>query len=260
MTSLIKYLKIWLKTSSLSLQNQVVSRGASLMYILGKLIRFAFFLWLIIRVASKVDRISGYEAQELITFFLIFNIFDLLGQMLFRGIYWFRGDVISGRFDLVLVKPINCLFQVLTRHTDFLDLPIFLIVILGLTRQGIYLNLTDWTLFFILGTASFLIITAIHIIVASIGILTTEVDHTIMIYRDLSNMARVPVDIYINPIRLFLTFVFPVAIIMTFPAKALMGILTFPWIIFSLGMALIFFLSSLKLWQYALTQYSSASS
>lgn len=258
--TILKYPKIWLKTSSLSLQTQVVSRGASLMYITGKLIRFGFFLWLIITVAQNVQMISGYKLNQLIIFFLVFNVFDMLGQILFRGIYWFRGDVISGRFDLVLVKPINCLFQILTKHTDFLDLPLFLIVVGILLKQGLYLKLTDWLLFFILGSASFLIITAIHIIVASIGVLTTEIDHTIMIYRDLSNMARVPVDIYINPIRLFLTVVFPVAIIMTFPAKALMGILAFPWIIFSLAMSLIFFLISLKFWKYALTCYNSASS
>ena len=255
-----KYPKIWLKTSSLSLQSQLTSKGASLMYIAGKLIRFGFFLWLIVRVAQNVQRISGYHLNQLVIFFLVFNLFDMLGQILFRGIYWFRADVVSGRFDLVLLKPINVLFQVLTRHTDFLDLPLFTIVLFALLKQGIYLKPLDWLLFFIIGAASLLIITAVHIFVASIGVLTTEIDHTIMIYRDLSNMARVPVDIYAKPIRLFLTFAFPVAIVMTFPAKAVMGILTFPWISFSLAVAFLFFFFSLKLWQYALTQYSSASS
>ena len=108
--------------------------------------------------------------------------------------------------------------------------------------------------------ASLIVITSIHIFVASLGIITTEVDHTIMIYRDLSSMARFPIDIYTDNIRALLTFAIPIALAFTFPAKAILGLLSFPTVIISLLASCAIFWLSLKFWHYAINQYSSASS
>jgi len=69
-----------------------------------------------------------------------------------------------------------------------------------------------------------------------------------------------PVDIYIRGIQLLLTVVVPVAVIMTFPAKALLGLLHWPYVVFGLVISVFFMVITLKFWHYALSRYSSASS
>ena len=211
-------------------------------------------------VLGKKGQIAGFNLNQMITFFLIFNLLDILGQLFFRGIYFFRRKVVSGQLDLVLIKPINPLFQSLTARTDFLDLPLLLIIIWMLIRVDINITLPGLFLFFLLFCCGFLVIADIHILVASIGVITTEVDHAIWIYRDLSRLARIPVDIYVGLFRAFLTFIIPIALIFTFPAKALMGILSWQWIIYSLCVSVVLFFVSLRFWRFALTKYSSASS
>src|SRR4030042_278722 len=125
-----KYLLVWFKSASLSVQSNLQQRGGSLLFILGKIIRFSFFLILLTIIGERVSKISGYTLNQMIIFFLFFNFFDIFGQTFFRGIYWFREQVISGEFDFRLVKPMSPLFQALTRQTDILDLPIILIVII----------------------------------------------------------------------------------------------------------------------------------
>jgi ABC-type uncharacterized transport system permease subunit len=61
-------------------------------------------------------------------------------------------------------------------------------------------------------------------------------------------------------IRGFLTFIIPVALVYTFPAKAIFGLLNPTTIITGICGLIIFYLLSLKFWHYALTKYSSASS
>lgn len=251
---------VWLKSGSLSLETLLATKGASLMYLAGKFIRFYFFLWLLFRLEDQVTKVSGFTINQLIVFFLVFNIFDMFGQIFFRGVYWFRGKVLSGEFDFDLLKPINPLFQVLSQRTDFLDIPLFLIVAAMLAKYLSAANLLTWLLFAFISLASILLITAVHVGIAALGVLTTEVDHTMMIYRDLSNMGRVPVDIYTKFIRALLTFVFPIAVITTFPAKVLMNLLSWQYLLFSILVSLFLFLLSLKFWKYALTKYSSASS
>src|SRR3989344_1593153 len=101
---------------------------------------------------------------------------------------------------------------------------------------------------------------AFHILVLSFGILTLEIDHTIMIYRDFVNLGKLPVDIYKEPVKGILTFIFPVAIMTTLPAKYLMGLVTYRGVLISLSIGVLLTLISFKVWNHALKSYSSASS
>ncbi|MFC1748277.1 ABC transporter permease [Pseudomonadota bacterium] len=255
-----KYWHVWLKASTLSAQSNLSQRGGALMFILGKFIRFGFFLVLLVLIGERVDHISGYTLHQMIIFYLFFNLFDIIGQLFFRGIYQFRQQIISGEFDFRLVKPMSPLFQALTRYTDILDIPLLILILFYLVREAVKQPLINLSMFCILFVSGFIIITAIHIFVAALGILTTEVDHTIMIYRDLSSMARFPIDIYALPIRGLLTFIIPIAIAFTVPAKAFMGLIDIQLLIWSLVLATVFFFLSLRFWRFALTKYSSASS
>lgn len=255
-----KYITYWLRAASLSLQSLTATRPASLMFISGKFIRFFFFIWFLMILELRIQKLAGYTLDQLIIFFLVFNLFDLLGQIFFRGIYWFRNYIVSGNFDLNLSKPLNPLFQVMARHTDFLDIPLFMVIIIFLVMKIYEAPVFQLTNFILVSISGFILITAFHILVAALGVITTEVDHAIMVYRDISSMARFPVDIYTNFIRALLTFVIPIAVAFTFPAKALLSLLSPIWIIFSLCFSLFIFWLSIKFWRYALTQYSSASS
>jgi ABC-2 type transport system permease protein len=255
-----RYIYYWLKAASLSLQSQTATRPASLMFMAGKFIRFFFFIWFLVVLENRIQRVAGYTLDQLIIFYLVFNLFDLFGQFFFRGIYWFRNYIISGNFDLNLSKPLNPLFQVMSHHTDFLDLPLLIVVTLFLVRQILSTSMINLSAFALVSISGMILVVSFHIIIAALGVITTEVDHAIMVYRDLSMMARVPVDIYADALRALLTFVIPIAIVFTFPAKALMALLSPTWIAFSLLFSVIIFWFSLKIWRYALTQYSSASS
>ncbi len=255
-----KYFLVWFKTALLSVQATFANRLGALLFTLGKILRFVLFIAFLMILNSQIKLIGGYTLSQMMIFFLIFNLFDLFGQVFFRGIYWFRNQVISGEFDGRLVKPINPLFQALTNHTDILDVLLLIIVVAYLFNQITNISQPDWISFTAIAIAGMITITAIHIAVAGMGVITTEVDHTIMIYRDVSQMARFPIDIYTDAIRALLTFVIPVALAFTFPAKALLGLLSPITVIVSLIASFVFFWLSLKFWHYALTQYSSASS
>lgn len=256
----IIYLKYWWTSALLSVQTAFENRTAALFFLAGKFIRFFLFLGFITLLHSQVQNLKGYSQQDMITFFLVFNLLDLFGQIFFRGIYWFRQQVVSGEFDFRLTKPLSSLFQALTRQTDILDFPLLLLVLFMLIRQPFNLTLSSLIIFCLLLISAIIIITSIHIIVATLGVVTTEVDHTIMIYRDLSSMARFPIDIYTDAIRAILTFVIPIALAFTFPAKALLGLLNFQIALIVTLTSLAIFIICLKLWRLTLKNYSSASS
>ncbi len=264
MKILKKYFRVWLKLASYSFKVDLANRFVAGFALSGKVLRFLFFLVFLFLLVRRTETLAGYNLYQMIFFFLTFNLVDILIQFFLRGVYDFRGLIVTGDFDLVLVKPINPLFRSLTGKTDVYDLmtliALIIFMIIFLLRGYISLTLEGLVLYLLLVVLSFIIGLAVHISVLAVGILTTEIENLIWIFRDLSGMGRVPIDVYREPLRTFLTVVIPVGVLMTFPAKALMGLLSWQWVIFSFVISGLFLLGSLRFWQYALTQYSSASS
>ncbi len=241
----------------------LASRSGAILFLLGKILRAIFFFILLVLLVSQTKVLAGYNLYQTIFFFLTFNLIDTIIQLFLREVYRFRPMVVSGSFDLILTKPFNPLFRILAGGADILDVLMLIPYLLATGYVALLLGPVSFVSIVLYGfliVNGLVIAIAFHILVAALGVLTTEIDHTIMIYRDITSMGRVPVDIYQEPLRSFLTFVIPVGIMMTYPAKAFLGLLSPAGMIISFVFGAVFFLVNIKLWQYALTKYSSASS
>lgn len=258
-----KYFLVWLRFAINGFASQLSNRFALVILLVGKIIRFSVFTILIILLLDKTKALAGYSLDQTILFFLSFNLIDITSQLLFREVYRFRSAVVSGTFDYYLLRPISALFRSLLGGPDVIDfitlIPLIFAIIIFLNRLQIN-NLGNILIYILLLLVGFIIALAFHILVLSLAVVTTEIDHAIMMYRDVVAMGRFPIDIYREPLRGILTFVIPVGIMMTFPAKALMGLLS-PWmVIYAILFSLLLFYLSLKVWNFSLKQYSSASS
>ena len=233
-----------------------------IIFLTGKIIRFIFFISFLIFLLRGTKVLAGYTLEQSVFFFLTFNLIDILAQFLFREVYRFRPLIVNGGFDLILVKPINALFRVLMGGADVIDLItlpplVYALFYVGRLLQPSLIQIFSYLL--LLGSG-LIIATAFHIAVLALAILTLEIDHTIMIYRDFVALGRFPVDIYGEPIKSILIYLLPVGLMITVPAKALMGLVSWTGILVSLVVASVTILASLKVWHLALKQYTSASS
>lgn len=258
-----KYLKTWWFLTKITTQIAFMSRLGAIVFLIGKLLRFFFFLFFLFLLVSKTGSLSGYTLWQVIFFFATFNLIDSLAQFFLREVYRFRSYVVQGHFDYILTKPMSALFRSLFGGSDVMDLSILVLslgfIIFSASQIG-SITLVNTFVYLALLANAVLISFAFHIFVLGIGILTTEVDNTILLYRDLTQLGRVPVDIYREPFRGVITFVIPVGIMMTFPAKALLGLLSPFFILVSIIFSTILIYLSLKFWKFSLKSYQSVSS
>ena len=220
-----KYFKIWWMMSRNSFSAIIDQKLALSVFLIGKVLRFIFFFGFLYFLLLGTKTLAGYSSNQVIFFFLTFNIIDVISQFLFREVYRFRPMIINGDFDLVLAKPLNPLFRVLMGAADVIDLVTIPPLVAATIYFGSLLHPSFISVFYylVLLLNGLLIAAAFHVIVLSFAIVTLEVDHTIMIYRDLTSLGRLPIDIYQQPLRAFLTYLLPVGIMITLPAKAMMG-------------------------------------
>ncbi len=259
-----KYWKVWKTIATNALQETFVNRGSNILFFVGKAIRLGFMLLFLWVLKTNITSIGGYTSDHLVVFFLVYQFIDTFAQILYRGVYLFSTIVRRGEFDFMLLAPISPLFRALTGKPDINDalflIPSTALSIWIISQLSLTITVSSVVFFAFLMCNSILIATALHILVLVIGILTTEVDGVIWMYRDLSRMAQFPISIYLEPLRSILYFVIPVGIMVTIPAEVLLGITPQNTVLFSTIFGICFFVLSLKIWTWSLTKYQSASS
>lgn len=256
------YFKIWKLMAKNAFLGWSTNRNVFSVFLLGKLVRYIFYFGFLYFLVSGSGGFLNYSQKQVLFVTATFIFVDTLAQFFFRSVYSFRSLVVSGDFDLILVKPTNVLFRVLMGGPDpidFVTLPpiLFILIWIGSTLNPTLLH-TIYYILLILN--SLLIYAAFHILVISINVITLQVDHLIEVFRDLSSMGRFPVGIYKGSLRAILTFIIPIGLMYTLPADSLSGVLTLQSFITATLVGFMFFIGSLKFWNFALKKYTSASS
>lgn len=257
---MLKNLKIFWLFTTYSIKTVFQNPIGVLLFMLGKILRFAMFFMFVYYLVFNTKLLGEYNLNQTIIFYLTYNIIDSIAQLLFREVYRFRPLIISAEFDTILVKPYHPFMRILIGGIDPMDAIItllYIVMLIYFVLQGGGVTLLGSFTFIILIINALVISLAFHIAVLALGILTTEVDHTIMIYRDMTKMASFPIDIYKEPIRSIFTFVIPVGIMMTIPVKSLFGMLNMWWYIISFALAATSLIAALALWKKALQKYQS---
>lgn len=259
-----RYLAVWLMTAKNTLQISFVNRWSNLLFFIGKILRFGMMLLFLAIVKNNAQSFLTYSTNQIVIFFLTYHVVDLVSQILFRGVYHFSNQVRTGEFDAFLSKPINPLFRIMTGFPDFAD-AIFLIpslAVFAYILQTLDLTFTSTAIIWygLLFLNAMVISTAIHIVILGLGILTTEIDGLVWLFRDLNRLGQFPVDMYLWPVRLALLFLIPVGVMVSIPSQVLINKPTILPIATAFAIGLTSLFLSLRFWNWAVKQYSSASS
>ncbi|MDO8515267.1 MAG: ABC-2 family transporter protein [bacterium] len=257
-----KLFKTYLLLSLYAMESSIATRGAMAIFIFGKLLRIALFFAFTYYIFTGTGGVLGYGKSESLVFVAYFYFISAVAQMFFREVYRFRPRVISGEFDFDLIRPVHpvlrCLLGGFDLH-DLLTLPIlFFVLAKSLSFIGFDIGQTFLLIFLSINAIATLF--SFHVLVAGWVVMNPDVDHGLMVYRDLETMGRFPVDIYKEPLKTVLTFLLPIGLAFTLPVKTYLGLVNWPTIIFSFLVGAFSLFLSFKFWNFAIKKYSSASS
>src|SRR5579863_9965406 len=122
MKKLKRYITVWWKLTLGTSQIAFQSRFGAILFLLGKLLRYVFFLLFLVLLIGRTKTVVGYTFWQICLFYATFNLLDTLPQFFFRNVYRFRQQILNGYFDNLLLKPLPSLFQPLFGGSDVLDL------------------------------------------------------------------------------------------------------------------------------------------
>jgi ABC-2 type transport system permease protein len=170
----------------------------------------------------------------------------------------------SGSFDYVLLKPVDAQATISASRYEpwkVFDLAGAVgVIIYAFLLRGQPPSAADVLLGILLFGAGVLATYALWILCAAASFWVVRLDNLMYLLGSIFDTARWPVDVFPGVWRFLFTFVIPIGIMTTYPAKALLGSLDATTALATAGGTLALLLISRLVWRTAIRSYTSASS
>lgn len=170
----------------------------------------------------------------------------------------------TGTFDFILMKPADTQFLVSTarfepwRMVDLLGaLAVFVYAFVLLGHPPSVASLAKAALLLVVAVA---LLYSVWILVVSASFYVVRVDNLSYLMTSLFDAGRWPVTVFRGLLQVLFTVVFPLALMTTYPALALLGRLTLVNALLCGAGGLVFTWLARRTWLRALRSYTSASS
>lgn len=170
----------------------------------------------------------------------------------------------SGSFDYVLLKPVDAQAMISASHYEpwrVFDLAGAIgIIIYAFVQRGEPPSPPHLAVGVALFFSGVLATYALWILCAAASFWVVRLDNLMYLLGAIFDTARWPVEVFRGAWRFVFTFVIPVAVMTTFPARALLGRLDAWTTLASVGGSLLLLTLSRLVWRTAIRSYTSASS
>ena len=213
----------------------------------------------------QTNESGGWRFEQVLVLLGIFNALEGVVEMVLSpNIGRIVQHIRKGTLDLILTKPVDSQFYISFRHIVFWPITDILLG-LGLVWYGGHLmglgfSLSNLLWFLLMFLAALVTLYAIWMLLMTMSFWFVKVENLTFLFTSLFETARFPVNVYKGLLRIFLTYIFPVAVLTTFPAAAFTGRLQAQDALVSILVAAVLVTAARLFWKKALRHYSSASS
>lgn len=251
----------------LSVQEEMAHRANFLIAIFHSLLGVGtgiVGLWVLF---AQVESIEGWTFAMTLALLGIYLMLEAVRQLFIEpsldALAGMGGAIWEGRFDFMLLHPINTQFLVSIHRWRLLagfDLLVALAVLMTAIRQlEQRLAWTEVAAFLLALLVSVTILYSLLLGLTSLLFFSPGFFYT-WIFNSVVQMARYPLNLYPGWLRLLLTWVLPVGLMTTLPVQALTHNVAWPVFGGGILLALLLFVGASGLFHLGLRRYASASS
>lgn len=259
---MMKYLRLFWESLKLELSTDMAYKLNFFFKVISLIIADIIGPLIAMLIYSTTSGIPGWSFEEFIlfqgTFILVFGINHFLFITFPFGII---NDIRQGTFDKILVKPYNPLLYLSSTSIDVEGLAeVFvgiLLIIWAALRLDISLSVN--TLFYlVIILCALVFLYALMVLIASLSFIFIKSFALLDLFFKMVDLARYPLNIYNAELRFFMTFIFPIAIVSSYPAQALLRGFSILRLVEVILPVIGFLIVTLFIWKYSLKKYTSS--
>ena len=262
---MMRYLRLLALQFRISAASAMAYRANFLIEGVMSLAWLAITLLPLVVVFGDRDKVAGWDRPSaLIVMAYFMAVRAVLEGTISPSLVDLVERIRTGSFDYVLLKPVDA--QAMVSASRYEPWKVF--DLLGAIGLGVYAFVERGAppapLDAMLGAALFatgVVATyALWILCAAASFWVVRLDNLMYLLGAIFDTARWPVQVFPGAWRFIFTFIIPVAIMTTYPAKALLGTLDASAALATLGGCVALLIVSRMVWRTAIRSYTSASS
>jgi len=265
-STLGRYLRIYAALWKNSVTRETMFKGNFLLWIFVEVLWFAMQLCFISVLYLHTDTIGTWKKWEVVMLIGASHFIQQVFQAFFLVNCTNLSELIrTGKFDFLLLLPINTRFVVSLRQVDlgaFVNAGSALAV-LGYAAHQMHLapSALHLLIFFALCVAGIVIHYSLMFLLATISFFTVRAQGIVWGYYNLFQIARMPDEAFHGLFKAFFTFALPMLLVSNVPVRVLADKLDHPGsVLVLLAMSVVCFVLSELGWRASLRRYTSASS
>lgn len=247
-----------------NLQNEAAYRVDFFFRMVMAVLQLGGELLMLWTIFSHTKSLAGWSVPQVIVLLGVFRVMaGVIGMVIAPNMRAIMNDVRQGTLDFVLTKPIHAQFYVSIRQIvpwRIIDVVVGLgLALIGAAQlPGGLSPLSAATFVLAIGCGA-AIIYSIWLTLATATFWFTRVENIEMVFWNLFEAGRYPIDIYRPWIRWALTFVLPLAFLTTVPARMLAGRAEPAQVWPAIVVAGVLLAGASWFWRFGLRHYSGAS-
>lgn len=261
----MRYLRLLAVQLRVSVASAMAYRANFLVQGVMSLAWMALTLLPLIVVFSGRHEVTGWDAPSaLIVMAYFLAVRAVLEGVINPSLVDLVEKIRTGSFDYVLLKPVDA--QAMISASRYEPWKVFdlagaiTVAIYAFAQRDAPPSAANLGLGVVLFGSGVLAAYALWILCAAASFWVVRLDNLMYLLGAIFDTARWPVQVFPDVWRIIFTFVIPVAVMTTYPAKALLGELDAQTALATLGGSLALLVLSRVVWRTAIRSYTSASS
>lgn len=259
-----RYLRVYRSFAASSFARELEFKANFLAKIGQNVVWLGFFVLTLLVIYSRTDRVAGWSRGESVILAATVFLMGAVSTGLFFSLTEIPAQVRTGTLDFVLVRPVDPQFWVSARRLAPEQAGVALVgfgmVFVGLHIDGLAPTFAQWGAWAVLVACAVAIFYSFNLSLMTTGIWFVRVDNLFILTETTQQVARYPLDIYGAGLARFLTFVVPLGVLGTLPARALARSVDPTALLAAVLWAVAALVLSRLFWRRALKSYGSASS
>lgn len=222
-----KYLKLYGQSIRISFATAMSYRADFILHTLIMILGNSLFPLVTLMIYNTGATFPGWTLYEVLLIQSIFTMANGMANMLFSGIVWVTMDhVKEGTLEIVLIKPVNCLFYLLATTFSVENLAVviggFVVFMIAITHLATA-TLGMWLMSLLFFITGILVMLSLNLLMAATSFKWVANSRIPELFNSVLRFANYPNKIFPKAIQSLTTFIIPVAMVSCFPAVALLG-------------------------------------
>lgn len=258
------YAKVYLQLLFNSFSYMAAYRGDMIATLFSGLLWSCHTLLVISVVFLRTDSINGWTAGDIVAALLVASFVGNIRAIINDNVGYLEPNIRKGFFDFYLTKPVDSQFLAMLGkpHGMFIlnfagyAIPLYFF----LRLHPLSISWTSVPLFLPLFVFAVIIWISFDSLLATVNFWIQHVENLMYVFSQATTFGQYPQTIYPRPLQIIFMTILPVAFLAAVPAQALLGHVSWKWVIASGAVMVASVVASRVVWLLAIKNYSSASS